>query len=758
MVLDALGETKRKKFVMKGQLKVSAYMNFGLLTVHVVQGRNFASSWKPLCDSYIKMSLVPDESKRTRCKTASITNTNNPLYDDKFSFEILEEDHNKRLLISVWHKDQKSGLSEFLGCMSFGVKHLMNPKKEVNGWYYLLTEEIGRKKHLQITKTQKPALKDYTQANIPQINKDVKGSEPTTVMMYRGKNGFGFSVIESFPVKVGRVDGASPAEEAGLLQGDIIVKVNGQNVSRSTAVSVAKLVKRSANKLVLDVQRQKEPVTNTTYEKPIRQNVTEPIYETINSYHGTDLDSTDGDVSREMRNDCEISVDTDNAFLDDPEECYIATTSTPLPLLCNGHKTYYSSANEQRKQEAVHRLLSLELDFIDFMHAGIQRYSRPLRHCILAAQQHSALFQNVEKLVTISEYHVKQMQDNSPSMYTDTDDTQSSEGSHFYQVMGLIYQSKLHMLCQAYEIYAQGLSNANGVLSGLKRNPDFMRFVKEPALTPGEPSISAFIYRPIHHLKELHQCLRDIFTNTSTASDDYPSLKNVVEGLQESVNNITNCSSRAQSLNSLSSKRSKGSAGSLGSSGSSTGSGSMKYGSSSSGSSTSSKVPTSCSMQTVRSVDSEVMKIQDRLVFSANIPVFQLCQEERHLIYRGDIFKWEGKQWVKIHMLLFSDVILQVERERSGYMKVIEEPIFLRELCGVEANCKHATEFLLHTCPRSPCTGLPAPKRLLFCSSTTEEKYVWKNLLEQRVYSIRGTVTQYSSSTSSDNSIYSVIV
>lgn len=46
-----------------------------------------------------------------------------------FCSELLEEDHNKRLLISVWHRDQTSSLSEFLGCMSFGVRHLLNPKK-----------------------------------------------------------------------------------------------------------------------------------------------------------------------------------------------------------------------------------------------------------------------------------------------------------------------------------------------------------------------------------------------------------------------------------------------------------------------------------------------------------------------------------------------------------------------------------------------------------------------------------------------------
>ena len=49
-------------------------------------------------------------------------------------------------------------VNEFLGCMSFGIRHLTNPKKEVSGWYYLLTEDIGRKKHLQVSQRLKPQL------------------------------------------------------------------------------------------------------------------------------------------------------------------------------------------------------------------------------------------------------------------------------------------------------------------------------------------------------------------------------------------------------------------------------------------------------------------------------------------------------------------------------------------------------------------------------------------------------------------------
>ncbi|PVD27996.1 hypothetical protein C0Q70_10573 [Pomacea canaliculata] len=167
------------------------------------------------------------------------------------------------------------------------------------------------------------------------------------------------------------------------------------------------------------------------------------------------------------------------------------------------------TADEQKKHEAIHRLLSLELDFIDFMHAGIQRYSRPLRHCVLSGTQHSAVFQNVEKV---------------------------------------------QMLCQAHEMYALGLREPNRVLSQLQHNHDFVRFVKEPALEPGQPSISAFIFKSLQHIRELFVVLQDIFLHTPPQSPDHATLKQVIQVMNNCVTNITSMSNaRVQSLTSLSS-------------------------------------------------------------------------------------------------------------------------------------------------------------------------------------------------------------
>ena len=46
-------------------------------------------------------------------------------------------------------------MQEFLGCTSFGLRHLKRAEKEVNGWYHLLTEDVGCKKHLQVATRQR---------------------------------------------------------------------------------------------------------------------------------------------------------------------------------------------------------------------------------------------------------------------------------------------------------------------------------------------------------------------------------------------------------------------------------------------------------------------------------------------------------------------------------------------------------------------------------------------------------------------------
>ena len=50
-------------------------------------------------------------------------------------------------------------MQEFLGCTSFGLRHLKRAEKEVNGWYHLLAEEVGCKKHLHVATKKRPEIR-----------------------------------------------------------------------------------------------------------------------------------------------------------------------------------------------------------------------------------------------------------------------------------------------------------------------------------------------------------------------------------------------------------------------------------------------------------------------------------------------------------------------------------------------------------------------------------------------------------------------
>jgi hypothetical protein len=118
-------------FQPTGQLQLAIYLNSGLLTIHgnieinnsaplmcvwnvlfvdfkTVQSARYlkSNSGRP-CNSYVKVSLIPDSPEQTFCRTTLVKNDNNPWYDQKFSFEFLSADLYKRLFISVWDRDAK---------------------------------------------------------------------------------------------------------------------------------------------------------------------------------------------------------------------------------------------------------------------------------------------------------------------------------------------------------------------------------------------------------------------------------------------------------------------------------------------------------------------------------------------------------------------------------------------------------------------------------------------------------------------------
>ncbi len=180
------------------------------------------------------------------------------------------------------------------------------------------------------------------------------------------------------------------------------------------------------------------------------------------------------------------------------------------------------SEMEQDRQIAIQTLVAAEQRFVTLMQAGIQSYSRPLRHCILASAERTTLFQNVEKLVAISEFHLRQMDTNSLS-YAEPDCS-----GEFLDEMGSIYVPKVVILCEAYEQYCNGLEDALRLLTDLQRYREFQNFLQRVWVQ--HLSIDEFLHKPLEHLREMTSQMAVILSHTRNNHHDYASLQKCAKG------------------------------------------------------------------------------------------------------------------------------------------------------------------------------------------------------------------------------------
>ena len=286
-----------------GKLKLSIYNNLNHLTVHVIEGRSFklndSNSTRPI-ETYVKITMLPDVEHRFRkCQTpitrskhsvsmSSLTNSANSTgssagasnsqsnlhlnqfnYDNKFSFEFDQADYNNRLIISVWGVNcQEQFVDTLIGCFSFKIKHVMaKSTKAISQWYHVLPLKYGIGKHLRCS-TSAEKLKINDNKVITNVNKDLIGLQKVSLALERASEseGFGFTITNSCPCMVGKVDLDKSAFRAGLRPGDYISKINGKNVSRATCESVVKMIKSNKHKLEIEVYREVQQTSKTSID------------------------------------------------------------------------------------------------------------------------------------------------------------------------------------------------------------------------------------------------------------------------------------------------------------------------------------------------------------------------------------------------------------------------------------------------------------------------------------------------------------
>ncbi|XP_065140361.1 regulator of G-protein signaling 3 isoform X1 [Paramisgurnus dabryanus] len=281
---------KRRKihpsgFRGKGQLKLIVTPGNGLLYVQILEARALMGREYRPCDSYVKITIDPDVDHSKRWKTRTVIDCKAPVFNETFVLDLDEDDEKKRLVVTAWHRSRTSRRSDFLGCMSFGVRSLITSSKEIRGWYYLLGEELGRSKHLKVAsrrirQTAEAAASNY-EAGAESTRPD--NMQSFTVTILRGKDGFGFTICSDSPVRVQAVDPDGPAHQAGLQQLDTLLQLNGQPVEHWKCVDLAHAIRNCRNEITVVVWRTM-PVMKPYYEGLIHRPSYKPSgFETASS-------------------------------------------------------------------------------------------------------------------------------------------------------------------------------------------------------------------------------------------------------------------------------------------------------------------------------------------------------------------------------------------------------------------------------------------------------------------------------------------
>ncbi|PAA66465.1 hypothetical protein BOX15_Mlig027843g1 [Macrostomum lignano] len=220
----------------RGRIQLKLKSDVNRLHVEIVEAKNLVPmDPNGLADPYVKLKLLPDDSN-TKKKTKVIKATLNPVWNEKFVFDLRKEDFSKRLSIEVWDWDRTSR-NDFMGALSFGISEIV--KAPAVGWFKMLNQEEGEFYNIpcpdEITanvqemrtkfekaraeedrgarshqRPQQPLQQQQTQQNVP-------CSSDFNFLMVLGKGSFGKVLLSEFK-------GTNELYAVKILKKDVIIQ------------------------------------------------------------------------------------------------------------------------------------------------------------------------------------------------------------------------------------------------------------------------------------------------------------------------------------------------------------------------------------------------------------------------------------------------------------------------------------------------------------------------------------------------------
>ena len=136
---------------MCGQLQLSISVHQTTLRVHLESAKHLITQGVVAPKHYVQVTLSPASCERPWSVGTFVTGicrSGVPVFQESFDVPAPAVPFKQRLVVSVMH--MRGSHSHLVGCMSFGVRHLMKHRKTIDGWYYLMDQQLGMRKHLRV--------------------------------------------------------------------------------------------------------------------------------------------------------------------------------------------------------------------------------------------------------------------------------------------------------------------------------------------------------------------------------------------------------------------------------------------------------------------------------------------------------------------------------------------------------------------------------------------------------------------------------
>ena len=392
---------------------------------------------------------------------------------------------------------------------------------------------------------------------------------------------FGFKLTGYCPCYIESVEPYSIADKLGLKRSDLIMKINNINCCRATLKTTLNLIKSNQASLMLTIYRLKlnsskkrkqttcmssrkenakkakgsllnklaswwkcSSASNATIvynstsfygqsnedsKLPVKLNSIKSSTSTQLNCGDTGYDSLSRQYSSESpmnmisSNQHDSTIETVTNTINSYSDCDLTIEHSKKLTKQSNHN---STNIDENKIHLIGNLIKIEDKFVEYLNNAVSTLVRPLRGFFIKQHDYFTLFQNIEKILVISENFLISM--NKWSAYD------------LYTRIGQLYIQKLNLFYEAFKIYCNGYLKSKLLYNELKvHSKQFRLFLKETETTT--LNLNNLLDLPIIYLNEVLNIFKQIRMHTTESRknpSEAPHIDSVIFQLRNILSNL----------------------------------------------------------------------------------------------------------------------------------------------------------------------------------------------------------------------------